>query len=119
MGTILYGRAHGVFAKAGINMQLQNVQNGADILAAMVGRSIQIRLCEFVYLDSSLSTRRSGSVDFTGRALLVNGTDRKTCRGAKFNDQIGERPHRKDSRRPVGERYHRPGYASLADARGG
>jgi len=42
MATILYGRSQGTFAKAGLNLQLQTMQNGADILAAEVGGSVQI-----------------------------------------------------------------------------
>jgi NitT/TauT family transport system substrate-binding protein len=42
MATILYGRSQGAFAKAGLNLQLQTMQNGADILAAEVGGSVQI-----------------------------------------------------------------------------
>ncbi len=42
MATILYGRSQGMFSKAGLNLQLQTMQNGADILAAEVGGSVQI-----------------------------------------------------------------------------
>jgi NitT/TauT family transport system substrate-binding protein len=42
MATILYGRSQGAFTKAGLNLQLQTMQNGADILAAEVGSSVQI-----------------------------------------------------------------------------
>ncbi len=42
MGALLYSRAQGLFTKAGINVDIQQMQNGAAILAGMVGGSVQI-----------------------------------------------------------------------------
>ena len=42
MGALLYSRGQGLFTKSGINADIQLMQNGGAILAAMVGGSVQI-----------------------------------------------------------------------------
>ncbi len=42
VGAVLYGRSQNTFAPAGLDVDLQTMQSGADILAAAVGGSVQI-----------------------------------------------------------------------------
>lgn len=82
-GELFYGLDFGAFKKAGLDVQLQMMRNGATIAAAIVGGSLDLGLCDLV----AASAGHSRGLPFTyvvsaavytpeapGHALLVKKT---------------------------------------------